>query len=195
MHTSADGTMFHSDDFFTSDLHFGHELMRDKRGFATIDEMDEKLVSNWNDRVSKHCRAFILGDISWHKWDATQKLMDRLNGQKFLILGNHDEGVVKHIKNFAWIKDVAMVTVKTKFKNQRIFLSHYAHRVWASSHRGVWHLYGHSHGSLADDPNSLSFDIGVDCWNLYPVNFFEVEARMATKTYVPVDHHAPKETP
>ena len=43
---------------------------------------------------------------------------------------------------------------------QGIVLCHYAMRVWNKSHHGNFMLYGHSHGSLADDPNSMSFDVG-----------------------------------
>jgi hypothetical protein len=45
---------------------------------------------------------------------------------------------------------------------QPIWLSHYAHRVWMRSHHGAWHLYGHGHHSLPDDPHARSIDVGVD---------------------------------
>jgi calcineurin-like phosphoesterase family protein len=68
-------------------------------------------------------------------------------------------------------------------------MSHYPHKVWPSNHRGAWHLYGHCHGSLPDDPNSLSFDCGVDCHDYFPLSFDEVAAIMEKKTFVPLDHH------
>ena len=58
-----------------------------------------------------------------------------------------------------------------------------------SSHVGAWHLYGHSHGLLPDDPNALSLDVGVDCWGFRPVSFAQIQACMATKTWKPVDGH------
>jgi calcineurin-like phosphoesterase family protein len=45
-------------------------------------------------------------------------------------------------------------------------------------------LYGHSHGDLADDETSLSFDIGVDCHDFYPLSYEEVKAIMAKKKWV-----------
>jgi calcineurin-like phosphoesterase family protein len=74
-----------------------------------------------------------------------------------------------------------------------ITLLHYALRVWNKSHYSSWHLYGHSHGSLPDDPNSMSFDVGIDCHNYTPISFEQVKAIMARKTYVPVDHHGRRE--
>lgn len=40
-----------------------------------------------------------------------------------------------------------------------------------------------------DDPNSLSFDVGMDCHNLMPLSFNEVEEILSKKIHKPVDHH------
>jgi len=39
--------------FFISDLHLGHENMAKKRGFLSADEMNEKIIHNWNSVVHK----------------------------------------------------------------------------------------------------------------------------------------------
>jgi hypothetical protein len=62
-------------------------------------------------------------------------------------------------------------------------------RTWNKSHRGSWHLYGHSHGTLPDDPHSMSFDVGVDCHNYRPLSFEQVKAVMSKKLFKPIDHH------
>jgi calcineurin-like phosphoesterase family protein len=54
-------------------------------------------------------------------------------------------------------------------------------RVWHHSGRGVWHLYGHSHGNLADDPASLSIDVGVDSHSFRPWHFDEIRTAMNAK--------------
>lgn len=51
-------------------------------------------------------------------------------------------------------------TIKTP--NNTIFMSHYAHRVWYGSHKGIIHLYGHSHGSLEKESWGKSMDVGID---------------------------------
>jgi calcineurin-like phosphoesterase family protein len=77
-------------------------------------------------------------------------------------------------------------------EGQDITLCHYALRVFNKSHHGSWHLYGHSHGTLPDDPNSLSFDVGVDCHNYFPISLDQVKKIMSKKTWKPIDHHGKK---
>jgi calcineurin-like phosphoesterase family protein len=57
-------------------------------------------------------------------------------------------------------------------------LCHYGLRVWDRSHHGALHLYGHSHGTLPGDSQSL--DVGVDGWEFTPVNIEQVRDRMKT---------------
>jgi calcineurin-like phosphoesterase family protein len=64
---------------------------------------------------------------------------------------------------------------------QGIVLCHYARRVWPHSGRGAWHLYGHSHGNLPDEPLSLSMDVGVDTHIFLPWHFEEVKEIMEAK--------------
>ena len=51
-------------------------------------------------------------------------------------------------------------------------VDHYTMRTWNGAHRGVLHLYGHSHGSLPGDGRSL--DVGVDCWAWRPITTPEI---------------------
>jgi calcineurin-like phosphoesterase family protein len=179
--------------WFTSDTHFCHAniIKHCNRPFTDEVEMNEVLIDNWNKCVKPGDQVYHLGDFCLASRDKAAYIKRRLNGYTHFIKGNHDDAA-KQIKNmFVWYKDVADITIH----GQRIFLSHYAHRVWNKSHRGVWHLYGHSHGSLPDDPTSLSFDVGVDCHDFRPICYDEVKAIMSKKNYKPVDHHEPTTEP
>lgn len=57
-------------------------------------------------------------------------------------------------------------------------LFHYGMRVWNGSFKGRISLYGHSHMSLPG--NSQSCDVGVDCWNFYPVTIEQIKKRLKT---------------
>jgi len=144
--------------FFTSDTHFDHRniLLYAKRPWATLEEMNEGLIANWNAVVGKGDTVYHLGDFAFkrHAYFAS-----RLNGQIVLIEGSHDNMTAKDRKSFAWVGPMHVV-----HGDPDIILCHYAMRVWPRSHYGTWHLFGHSHGNLP--PWGKSFDVGVDAWGL-----------------------------
>jgi calcineurin-like phosphoesterase family protein len=78
--------------FLTSDSHFGHfnVIKYCNRPFTTVEEMNEALIANWNAVVGQEDIVFHLGDFSFHE-RYVEEFLSRLNGYKFLILGNHDK--------------------------------------------------------------------------------------------------------
>lgn len=180
--------------WFTSDHHFGHaNIIRfSNRPFADADEMNEMLIAKWNDVVVENDTVYHLGDLFWMPASEAKGIRERLHGRICLLRGNHDKTADSMKSAFEWIKDYYELKVDDEDApdgKQRVVLCHYAFRVWNKSHHGSWHLYGHSHGSLPDDPNSLSFDVGVDCHDYAPVSYVRVKEIMATKHFVPIDHH------
>jgi len=193
--------------FFTSDSHYGHAniIKYCNRPFASVEEMDNTLIHNWNAVVRPEDTVYHLGDFAVGGGPAAPYLR-RLNGTIYFCLGNHDKRL-RFIKAYLDIElelqdhfaGSYLNDDKVKFgipylrevtvEKQEIVLCHYAMKVWNGSHKGSWQLYGHSHGTLPDDPNSLSCDVGVDCWNYYPVSMEQLRDKMKTKTYKPVDHH------
>lgn len=151
--------------------------------------MDEAMISNWNHVVRPGDRVYHLGDFSFHKdIDDTLRILRRLNGQKYLVFGNHDKKLRDNrefLGEWIWAKDLAQIEVA----GQKIILCHYAMLTWNQSHRGSWQLHGHSHGSLPQDPNSLRVDVGVDCWGYEPVSYEEIKYVMSKKTFRAIDHH------
>jgi len=74
---------------FIADLHLGHANMATRRGFSTVEEHDEHVIAKWNSVVHKRDVTYILGDITMEK-SSPYPLLDRLNGIKHIVLGNHD---------------------------------------------------------------------------------------------------------
>ena len=80
--------------YFTSDIHLGQvralEVLTNRK-FQTLDEMNEKLIDEYNCTVPKDAFVIILGDlIMGKKYDNVPKFLPQLNGRKILIRGNHD---------------------------------------------------------------------------------------------------------
>lgn len=80
------------DTYFISDTHFGHknilEYEKEARPFDSLEEMNEKIIENWNKTVRPKDVVFHLGDFAFGKFNIN--IAERLNGRKKLVLGNHD---------------------------------------------------------------------------------------------------------
>jgi calcineurin-like phosphoesterase family protein len=74
---------------FIADLHLSHQNMATRRGFSTVEEHDEHIIAKWNSVVNKRDVTYILGDVTMEK-SSPYPLLDRLNGIKHIVLGNHD---------------------------------------------------------------------------------------------------------
>lgn len=177
-------------DFFTSDLHFGHTniLSYTDRPWGSVEEMDEALVTAWNDTVTRSDRVFVLGDVSFHNGAETHKLLGRLRGQKFLIQGNHDHSKrLAETTHWNWIRTRHTHAVD----GAKIVMDHFPSLSWLGQSHGYYHLHGHCHGDLTL-PESLQnariLDVGVDAvvkWagSYRPVAWDEVKAHLSEKQY------------
>lgn len=182
--------------WFTADTHFNHTniLEMESRPWDNITDMNLEIIEKWNEVVRPGDVVYHLGDFAFpqnilgDEGHDIEYLITQLHGSKFLIVGNHDR---KNWNKFGEIYKRMFVKVEDimyiKHHKQKIFLSHYSHRVWRASIHGSWHLYGHSHGNLSD--HGKSFDVGVDVWNYYPINFEQVQEKMLTLDEHDLEEH------
>ena len=175
--------------WFTSDTHFGgksilyfHPERRIAAGItleelqdnkmAAIEKHDEWLIDIWNKTVKKKDFVYILGDFCLSNKERTRKILERLNGRKFLIRGNHDKSCDGLENFFEWVGDIKEV----KFTHNQypfidpdetfaVELCHFPMVAWNRRPHGTCHLHGHTHGSVDDyniNSQELRIDIGVD---------------------------------
>ena len=159
--------------WFISDTHFGHAniIRYCNRPFASVQEMDETLVANWNAVVQPDDTVWHLGDFALAKGDdILEQYRRRLNGQINLILGNHDR------KNHATYKAAGFSIVARSYTieqaGQRYFLHHSPWLKGSVSQIPV--LHGHVHGQ----PTGLKrfYDCSVERFAYQPVRLEEVLA-------------------
>jgi calcineurin-like phosphoesterase family protein len=143
--------------------------------------MNSEIVKRHNEVVQKGDLVYELGDFALKcQPKEARDLRYAMNGNFYFVLGNHDQVAEKIPDCWVWMKD--LVRIKPKgFDCPHITLCHYAMRVWHGSHKGTWQLYGHSHSNLPEGTQWLSFDVGVDAQNFYPISIEQVIARMKTK--------------
>ena len=157
--------------YYTSDLHLCHHniIKLCGRPYSNVDEMNTDLIERWNAKVKPTDTVYILGDMFFKQQDSkyvTQTLL-KLNGEKILITGNHDQ-FLKVLGNvYRYFKDVTAY-MKIFDEGRQVILFHYPIEEWDGFYRGSYHLYGHVHnneGELLEIKNR--FNVGVD------VNEFE----------------------
>lgn len=190
--------------FLVSDVHFNHKNIIDycKRPFSSVQEMNEMLIKNWNEKVPPDGIVFDLGDHALGgDVDAARNFTHRLNGEIHLILGNHDQVARKGFLNL--FKNKEFLHSNKSFYNiqeiyvedeemgltQTIVLSHFPLEVWHHNHHGSWHLHGHCHGTLPSGNHQARLDVGVDVQQYAPISYAEVKKIMTKKVFKPVDHH------
>lgn len=187
METKFNGTKYKV--WFTSDTHFSgksilhfhperrveagitlEELKEDKN--SAILKHDEWLVKRWNETVGKKDFVYILGDFCLGNKERTKNILEKLNGKKYLIRGNHDKSCTGLENYFEWVGDIK----EAKFTyNQYPFISpeepfclemcHYPMVTWNRRPHGTCHIHGHCHSSLCDFNDrsvELRLDIGID---------------------------------
>ena len=154
--------------FYTSDQHFFHRniLKYTDRPWDSAEEMNEALIDAHNSVVKKGDNIIICGDFSYGKREETFEIINRLNGNKIFLRGNHDK----------WMKKSMYHEIDTrKYLDQYIVACHYQMLNWPQSHFGAWNLYGHSHGQSIPRLNQL--EIGVDCHpDFAPFAFEEIKS-------------------
>lgn len=167
--------------FYTSDLHIGHAniLRYCNRPFQTVDEMNETLVENWNQKVCCSDTVYVLGDLFFRNRLPAVNYLESMKGRKHLIIGNHDMGWMKRTDLLKYFESVSMMAEITD-SGRKITLCHYPLLAWNRCGKGAYHIYGHVHNQmdygygpiLAAMPNA--FNACVDVNGFEPVSFEEL---------------------
>ena len=161
--------------YFTSDMHF-YSIKTPyvgERIFHTAHEKNEFLIKQWNDVVTPADEVYMLGDISDGTASQTNEVLKRLNGTKYLIIGNHD----KYLEDsdfdkslYAWTQPYYILRIReTKF-----ILFHFPIEVWEGYRNDRIHLHGHLHGKKATFEPIRRYEVGVDAHDGRPVSIDEV---------------------
>ena len=171
--------------YFTSDTHFNHANIIGfcNRPFKSVEEMNEKLIENWNNVVGADDIVFHLGDFCLGGSAEWTKVLDRLNGKIYLIQGNHD---MKNLRQ-GYTNRFELITMQMHIEvgKQKIYLTHCPFLCYGGAYRDTWQLFGHVHTSkynTGKDKSRLAYlfptqyDVGVDNNNFTPVFFEQVKS-------------------
>lgn len=167
--------------YVTSDTHFCHDkpFIYEPRGFSSIQEMNETLIENWNETVSKNDIVYVLGDFFLGTdYDFIKNTVERLNGNIYLILGNHDTNAkwqfYTMLSNILSVKYADIIV----YKKRQFYMSHYptlTATLQSNPEKAIFNLFGHTHSKdkfYEDSP--YMYNVAVDANDNRPVSMEEI---------------------
>lgn len=124
--------------FIISDTHFNHA------NIATYcqrpENFTELIEKRWNERVQKDDVVIHLGDVGIGKLGEIKTHIDRLNGTKILIRGNHDRS-----KSNAWWMKNGFAFSCDQMIFGRLLLTHEPYRGAKLPRKCEFNVHGHLH--------------------------------------------------
>lgn len=138
---------------FSGDTHIGHQSIlkyMPERLYATeldVTAHDEWLIDLWQRAVGKHDRIYFAGDLTFYKSDEARRLLERLSGEKYLAVGNHDDSIKSYFNYFRKVVQIMEITIKPSMcdclqEDLQVVLCHYPLLDWPGKHQGVIMLHG-----------------------------------------------------
>jgi len=138
--------------YILGDLHLNHNKMKEIRGYSSLDEMNLDIITKCNKEVhNKKDTLIITGDLSFAPKEKTKELLNKLNGYKILIKGNHD----KHSKK--WYHEVGINSViedSLYLVEEKVIISH---RPVKELPIGVKNIHAHLHDLLEPEYMNASY--------------------------------------
>lgn len=171
--------------YFTSDTHFGHLaiITYSNRPFKDVAHMNEALIANWNSVVKPDDRIYHIGDFAMGPKNLHKGYLDRLNGYKILVRGNHDQKSDKML----WMGFNEVHPYKFEIINGlNVYMAHIplGNDPYAEKNRtyhpeftpeppphDIW-VCGHVHNAFKRKGKVIN--AGVDVWGYKPVTFEEL---------------------
>jgi len=149
-----------------SDTHFNH--LKIQEYCDRPDGWQELIIKNWNNAIGYDDVVLHLGDFAFGNKETTNMISSRLNGNIYMIRGNHD----RHGKQ--WYKDVGITVVPsfmTKIEGTSDTL-YFTHRPIRNKMDGI-NIHGHMHQN-AWFINGNFVNVSVEVTNYKPVKLHDI---------------------
>lgn len=175
--------------WISSDYHFNHdkEFIWKARGFESVEEMNETIVKKNNECVAPEDTLIICGDLMLGGADKLEEglaLLNRMNGLKLVVGGNHDTSNRReaYLRTGIPVFDAYAFT----YRKYHFYASHYptltGNLEKESLKQVTCNLFGHTH-QTSNFYNEIPFmyHVGVDSHECYPVLLDDVIKEMNEK--------------
>ena len=164
--------------YFSSDLHLWLNHNKDfiwrERGFSSVEEMNETIVSNFNSVLTDDDHLYLLGDCCMGLNNISIPYLKQIKGHKHLIVGNHD--TVAKIAEYLRYDVFESIEFGDRIKYHKFYfiLSHYPMLVHNTTKDNVWNLHGHTHQKTIFSEFPSQYHVGVDSQDCFPVSIEDI---------------------
>ena len=163
-------------DFFTADPHYFHKniIRYCDRPFQGIKDMHKALIRNYNKVVGPDDRVFFVGDFAMAGTNGVgqvRKILDKLNGTKVLILGNHDE-----IKPFGYVRAgfwSVHTSLEVHTEGYDVVMNHDPSVACLVPNEKIF-ICGHTHNLFKAIPEHRTVNVCVENWDYTPVTMEQI---------------------
>lgn len=155
--------------YFIADTHFSDEniIRYENRPFQNAAEMNQELITKWNNAVKDNDIVYILGDLGANKNEFP--ILNQLNGKKYLVKGNHDQHSNQYYRDAGFIE----VYDKPIILNDFWILSH--EPMYVNNNMPYANIFGHIHNSpMFKTYSSQHYCVSVERTNYTPIAMDEV---------------------
>jgi calcineurin-like phosphoesterase family protein len=160
--------------FVISDTHFGHDNVykftekdnpekRIRPWASSVQEGDLILKEKWNSTISKDDVVWFLGDFAWST--ESLKIANELNGDKILVLGNHDKYPSNLLLKY-------FLELRGTFYHKGLIFSHFPVHPSSFGERFVGNVHGHTHHhQIIDDERYINVSVESPQRKLFNVEY------------------------
>jgi len=141
-----------------------------------VQYMNETMIQEWNEVVDMEDLVYILGDVAFTSGSEAARIVNRLNGTKILVEGNHDRKVLldsSFRNSFAEIHKYLDIV----YNGTKAVMFHYPIAEWDQMHRGAVHFHGHCHGNVTGMEKYRCKDVGMDATGQIVISMDEAVAQ------------------
>jgi calcineurin-like phosphoesterase family protein len=159
-----------SETFMTSDTYFGRKSIANARNFDTVDEMNSKLISNWNDKVSDNSIVYHLGNFAWDPITASE-ILSVLKGTIYFIEGPYDSALKECVDHYKKTKLLSRQIVELGGVDKYYVVSYWPLRDWPKRNEGAIHFHANANNIKENNLDKLlSINVSSDLWDLSPIS-------------------------
>jgi calcineurin-like phosphoesterase family protein len=168
-----------------SDTHLNHSnilnfIGKDNnhvRPFGSVGEMNERILTRWNEVVKEGDIVYHLGDVTFGSKDDFKTLWPQFKGSKRLIVGNHDD--IKFLSSGGFFKKVSMWRMWPEynlvFSHVPLHESQMQRYISEEKTRYLVNVHGHIHQNPS--PTDRHINVSVEAVNYYPQHIEDLAAK------------------